>query len=87
MIGRLYNRARKEREREKERELRRPQEEAARQQRLRIDEFWAIMESDKPWGNTRRIRCGCGNTVRFSIPEFPITFKCTKCGGRQTLLR
>ena len=87
MIGRLYNKARKEREREKEREIRRPQEDAAREHRRRQDEFWTLMESDEPWRNTRRIRCACGNTVRFSIPEFPSTFKCTQCGGRQTLLR
>ena len=36
--------------------------------------------------NRRRIKCACGNTTRFGIPEFPVTFQCTKCGGRQTVI-
>jgi hypothetical protein len=87
MIGRLFNKMRKQRELDEQRERLRPQEEKSRAAREREAALHTLWESDEPWKNTRRIRCLCGNTVRYSIPELPTTFACTKCGGRQTLIR
>ena len=87
MIGRLYNKMRKERKREELRERLQPQEEQLRAEFLAGQTLYALLESDAPWRNTRRIKCACGITVRYDIPRFPITLACTKCGGRQTLLK
>lgn len=86
MIGRLYNKARKEREREEQKERLRPQWERFIAEQDRHRELRELWDSEAPWRNTRRIKCACGNTARFDIPEFPVTFKCTKCGGRQTVI-
>ena len=86
MVGRLFNKMRKEREREEEWERRRPQHEAALARHKAHLAWIALMATDEPWQNTRRIRCACGNTTRFSIPEYRVTLRCTKCGGRQTVI-
>lgn len=86
MIGRLYNKMRQERVREEERERRRPATEHFLAERKSRDEFYALLDSDAPWRNTRRIKCACGNTARYDIPQFPVTFRCTQCGGRQTVV-
>lgn len=87
MIGRLYNKMRNEREREKLRERFRLQEERSRAELGSHQALYALLDSDAPWRNTRRIKCACGNTVRYDLPTLPITLVCTKCGGRQTLLK
>lgn len=87
MIGRLYNKMRQEQKREEERECSRPQEERMRANIEQREAMRALLESEAPWRNTRRVKCACGNTARFDIPNFPITFACSKCGSRQTLLR
>ncbi len=86
MIGRLFNKARKERELDEQKERMRPQWERFVAEHKRRQEVYEIWESDAPWRNTRRIKCACGNTARYDIPKLPATFRCQKCGGRQTLI-
>lgn len=57
MIGRLFNNMRKERERTQLRELFRPQEERKRQQLEDRLVLHALLETEVPWRNTRRIKC------------------------------
>lgn len=86
MIGRLYNKMRKERAQAEEMERRRPQLERFLAEQKSTQAFYELLASDAPWRNTRRIKCACGNTARFDIPQFPVTFRCEKCGGRQTVI-
>lgn len=70
MIGRLFNKARKEREREEQKERLRPQWErfiAEQEHHRELRELW---ETDAPWRNTRRIKCACGNPAASTFPNF-----------------
>jgi len=83
MIGRLYNKMRKELRDENERHARAKLNEMSSTDRT-SKEIW---NTDKPIGRTRMVICACGHKKRWEIGQFPVTFKCTKCGGRQTVIR
>jgi hypothetical protein len=57
MIGRLYNKARKERQFAKERERLRRGEEASRARDAACRAWLQLLDTDAPWRNTRGIKC------------------------------
>jgi hypothetical protein len=82
MVGRLHNKARKQREFERE-----------AQAKVRPVDMSLIAKSclhywqhDGPVGDTRMIKCFCGHKRRFHIALGTRTFfRCSKCGARQEL--
>lgn len=83
MIGRLYNKMRKEmREVAYRRAQIRPFDIGMVDKKLR--HLW---NCDDPINGTRVIKCECGNKKRFHIPAYAkgVAFRCKQCGKRQIL--
>lgn len=83
MIGRLYNKMRKQMREERESEAKAKLHDMSLVDK-KLRDLW---NTDEPIGSTRMVICACGHKRRWQIGEFPVTFKCSKCGGRQTLIR
>ena len=84
MIGRLYNKMRKEmRDVAELRAKIRPFDISLVDKKLR--HLW---NTDEPIEDTRMIKCKCGNKKRFHIPIYAknVAFRCKRC-GRQHVLR
>jgi len=84
MIGRLYNKMRKAERDERDRRARvRPWDPSLVDKSLR--KLW---DGDEPIGDTRMIVCACGRRARWHLAGATrVTFRCKKCGGKQTLIR
>ncbi|MBX3547750.1 MAG: hypothetical protein KF748_01205 [Xanthobacteraceae bacterium] len=83
MIGRLYNKMRKEMRNTEERRAQvRPFDISLVDKKLR--HLW---NNDDPINDTRVIKCECGNRKRFHIPAYAkgIAFRCSKCRKRVVL--
>jgi hypothetical protein len=85
MVGRLHNKARKEREwYELTRGAREQQDHAATEQRLREVMFARIVET--PGMGFLRLEC-CGITRTFANVERGDTFRCSRCDeGRRSAI-
>ena len=84
MVGRLHNKKRKAEQEEQERRAKvKPVDMSLVARSVR-----AQWDTEAPIGDTRLVACACGRKMCWHLAGAThVTFKCTKCGGRQTLIR
>lgn len=80
MVGRIHNRERKRREFEREHKAKIRPVDMSLVAKSSLH-FW---DTDDPIGDTRMIKCECGNKKRFHIAlGVRVVFRCGKCRRRQ----